>query len=256
MHMLKGTGGQAAVTVLGRGKFRAKLTKIELHRLWMQRSFDNLPRVARSANMAGRAIVSFRIRPGAMLLADGLEIPSAGAVRHSDPDNYYQISSGYASFGAMSLTVPDMVSVGAVRDALDLTPPKDVMIFIPRPYAMAKLQRLFVAATDLAEQAPEIIANSGAARGLEQALIEAMVDCLAFRLRRERSLAQGHPIVMRRFRRLVEENLEQPPYPEIYAGFEPHVAVVLPGTLGNGAKALPDAAAHASGAASAARSRA
>ena len=76
---------------------------------------------------------------------------------------------------------------------------------------MAKLQRLHAAAGQLAEDAPEIIAHPEAAHGLEQALIEAMVGCLADAERCENSLAQGHhAIVMRRFRRVVEENPEEP----------------------------------------------
>ena len=38
----------AELTVIRRGHFTAKLTRIDLHRLWMQRFFDNLPRVAHS----------------------------------------------------------------------------------------------------------------------------------------------------------------------------------------------------------------
>ena len=70
---------------------------------------------------------------------------------------------------------------------------------------------------NLAEDAPEIIANPDAARGLEQSLIDALVELPQHRQGRESSLAQGqHAIVMRRFRRVVEENPEQPLYiPEI-----------------------------------------
>jgi AraC-like DNA-binding protein len=210
-------GQQAAVTVVGRGQFTAKLVQIDLHRLWMQRLVDNLPRVVRSVNMAGRAIVSFRTAPGPRLRAGGLEIPPNGVLRHSDPDEYYQTSSGCASFAAMSLPVEDMVSVGAGLAGFDLTPPKDLLILIAPPSAMAKLQRLYVTATDLAEQAPEIITNPDAAHALEQALIEAMVGCLVCSQDRGSRLAQGrHAMVMHRFRRLVEENPEEPPYiPEI-----------------------------------------
>ena len=113
----------------------------------------------------------------------------------------------------MSLPIADMVSVGAAMAGLDLAPPKDPLILTPSPSAMAKLQRLFAAAGDLAENAPEIIANPDAARGLEQEMIEAMVGCLAYREGREHRLAQGqHAIVMRRFWRVVEENPEQPLY--------------------------------------------
>jgi AraC-like DNA-binding protein len=82
---------------------------------------------------------------------------------------------------------------------------------------MARLQRLHAAAGRLAEEAPEIIANPHAARGLEQALIEAIVGCFGHNDIREDSSAQRqHAIVMRRFRRVIEENSEQPLYiPEI-----------------------------------------
>ncbi len=99
----------------------------------------------------------------------------------------------------------------------DLTPPRDAMLITPRPAAMARLQRLHAAANHLAEHAPEIIGNSDSARGLEQTLIEAMVDCLSHGQEHESTLAQGqHAIVMRRFRRVLEENPEQPLFiPEI-----------------------------------------
>ena len=126
-------------------------------------------------------------------------------------------SSGSASWGGMSLSVEDMDTVGAAMVGCDLTPPRDRLIVAPPAAAMAKLQRLHAATGQLAEEAPEIIAHPEAARGLEQALIEAMVDCLASREARENTLAQGqHAIVMRRFRRVVEENPEHPLYiPEI-----------------------------------------
>jgi AraC-like DNA-binding protein len=82
---------------------------------------------------------------------------------------------------------------------------------------MAKLQRLHAAVARLAEEAPEIVAQPEPARGLEEVLIEAMVDALASREVRCNTLAQGqHAVVMRRFRRVVEDNPEQPLYiPEI-----------------------------------------
>jgi AraC-like DNA-binding protein len=82
---------------------------------------------------------------------------------------------------------------------------------------MARLQRLHVAAGRLAEEAPEIIANPDAARGLEQALIEAMIGCLSQGEVGEDSVARRqHELIMRRFRRVVEENPDHPLFlPEI-----------------------------------------
>jgi AraC-like DNA-binding protein len=207
----------AELTVTGPGQFTAKLIRIDLHRLWMQRAFDNLPRIAHPTNIAGRAPVSFRTKPGPSLLTHGLEMQPTNIVRHSEAQGYYRRSSGRAAYASMSLSVADMVSFGAAISGVDLTPPKDPLIHRPPPSAMAKLQRLHAAAGDLAQNAPEIIASPEAAHGLEQALILALIGCFATRTPSANSLAQGqHAIVLRRFRRVVEENPQQPLYiPEI-----------------------------------------
>jgi AraC-like DNA-binding protein len=210
-------GAKAELTVTGRGEFTAKLIRIDLHRLWMHRFSDNLPRIAHAANMPGRSFVSFRTEPGPSLLAGGIEIHSTSVLRHSDADEYHQRSSGSASFGAMSLPVDDMVSVGAAMAGRDLTPPKDPLTHTPAPSAMANLQRLHAAAAGLAEDAPEIIAHREAGRGLEQALIEALVGCLGEgSVSADRLAWRHHSLIMRRFRRALEENLDQPLYiPEL-----------------------------------------
>jgi hypothetical protein len=210
-------GANAEVTVTGRGEFAAKLIRVDLHRLWMQRLSEKLPRIAHTSHMKGRAFFSFRTQPGPRLLAGGLEMQPSDIVRHSDADTYHQRSFGFATFAAMSLPVEDVIPAGVAIGGLDLTPPKDALILTPTPHATAKPQRLHAAAGRLAEEAPEIIANLEAARGLEQALIGAMVTCLGGGQEREDTLAQGqHAIVMRRFRRVLEENPEAPLFiPEI-----------------------------------------
>ena len=47
---------KSELTVSGRGHFTAKLVRIDLHRLSMQRFSDNLPRIAHSSNLGGLAI--------------------------------------------------------------------------------------------------------------------------------------------------------------------------------------------------------
>ena len=188
-----------------------------MHRLWMQRFSDNLPRVGHSAGSSGRVIVSFRTQPGPSLLWGSTEMGLTNIVRHGEGESTFQRSSGSASGGAMSLPVADAAVVGETLGGCDLTPPRNAFLVTPSPSAMAKLQRLHASVGELAEKAPQIIANPDAAHGLEQALIEAMVHCLVSREDRENTVAQGqHATVMRRFRRVVEENPEQPLYiPEI-----------------------------------------
>jgi AraC-like DNA-binding protein len=204
---------RAELAITGRGSFAAKLTKIDLHRLWMQRFSDNLPRIAHSANFAGRSILAFRTRPGPRLLSNGVEMLPANITRLGECQEDHQHSSGSAAFAAMSLPVEDMVSVGATIAGVDLAPPSDPLTLTPPPFAMAKLQRLHAAAGRLADEAPEVIANPEAARGLEQALIEAMVSCLGQgEVREDRSALRHHAMIMRRFSRAVEANPDRTLY--------------------------------------------
>jgi AraC-like DNA-binding protein len=138
-------------------------------------------------------------------------------VRYSEGQSYYRRSSGFASYGGMSLPVEDIAIIGEATAGLDLGPPRDAVLVTPPPSAMARLQRLHAAAGHLAEKAPEIIANSDAAHGLEQALIEAMVSCLGEgKVHEDRSALRHHAMILRRFRRAVEENPDQPLYlPEL-----------------------------------------
>jgi AraC-like DNA-binding protein len=208
---------KAELTVIGRGQFTAKIARIDLHRLHLFRFDDNLPRARHSTYNSEWAVVSFRTGDGPSLVRAGREMLPTNIVRAGEGEEVIHRSYGPTSNGAMWLRVEDMASVGATMAGGDLTPPRDAMIVSPPPGALEKLRRLHAAAGHLAEEAPEIIANPDAARGLEQTLIEAMVRCLAQQDDRETSVAQGqHAIVMRRFRRVLEENPERPLFiPEI-----------------------------------------
>src|SRR5262249_60865850 len=100
------------------------------------------------------------------------------------------------SIGLISLPWEDMPSIGAHI----LAPPRETLSLTPPPLQMARLQRLHAAAVRLAETAPEIIANPDAARGLEQAFVEAGVDCLGKARVGEDSVARRpHQLIMRQF---------------------------------------------------------
>ena len=84
---------------------------------------------------------------------------------------------------------------------------------------MAKLVRLHAAVGRMAEDAPEIIASPTTAHGLEQSLIEAMVNCLgAANGHENRAAGRRHELIMRRFHQVVEEAAGMPLYiPEVCA---------------------------------------
>jgi AraC-like DNA-binding protein len=195
------------LTLTRAGDFEAKIVRIDLHRLWLQRFDDNLPRVAHSANLKGRAIIMFRAGPGPELLRNGRPMEPSELRRCADGQEAYERSAGRTVRGAMSLSVEDLAEFGAEMAGCDLSPPPLEHIVAPSPVALAALQRLHTAAGFLAEQAPEILANPEAAHGLEQELIQSLIHCLA--------PTDGHADiagsrrynqVMKRFRMMIEAN--------------------------------------------------
>jgi AraC-like DNA-binding protein len=207
------------LTVTGRGRFTGQVIRIDLHRLWMQRSCQNLPQIVHSSLVSGRAVISFPTLAEPSQIWNGVKTLPSSLVRHSDGEHYYWRSSGPYHRGAMSLSVEDMASLGAAMAGCDLTPPRAPLLITPPPAAMARLQRLHAEAGDLAENAPEIIANPDAARGLEQALIEKMIGCLSMGEVAEDSVARRHhALIMRRFRNVLDKNPDRPLHlPEICA---------------------------------------
>jgi AraC-like DNA-binding protein len=207
----------AHFTIMGRGRFAAKLVRIDLKNLSMGQFSESLPRVAHVEVLTGRANISFLTQPGPSLVTSGLEVHQADILHRGTAHDYFQQSTGGAHFSSVSLPVEELVSIGAAIAGCDLTPPADALALTPPPPARATLQRLHAAAGALAKDAPAVIANPAAAHGIEQALIGATVACFSVGEGREdRSALRQHAMIMRRFHRATEEHPDQALYvPEL-----------------------------------------
>jgi len=210
--------GQIEVTTTGRGVFSGKIIRMDLHRLWMQRFSDNLPRVARIASSPARAIISFPSTPGPTDLWGGRELPWGAVYLIGNGQDMFQRSSGPVHTASMSLPVDYFASVVSTITHRDTKVHADGLIVQPPTSAMAKLKHIHAAAGALAENAPAVLANAETARSLEQALVQAMVACLADVAEEDSLALRHHQAIMRRFRALIEANVGNPLYlPEICA---------------------------------------
>jgi len=117
----------------------------------------------------------------------------------------------------MSLPMTDFEALGATFGGGDLGPPRTAEIVTPTPAAMTRLQNIHAAAVELAERSPEVIANPEAARGLEEALLAAMADCLlAPDSGRAETGSRHRTMIMRRFYAMIESHPDRVVYaPEI-----------------------------------------
>jgi hypothetical protein len=119
------------LTVTSRGDYSAQLTSIKLHRLWMQRFWDNLPRITRTNSPAGRMIIAFRTQAGQRASWNGIDLQPTNAIRHRESESSTVYTSGAIGYGAMSLPKDDVTSIDAVAGR-DLTPPRETLIALNR----------------------------------------------------------------------------------------------------------------------------
>jgi hypothetical protein len=89
--------GAVDLTITGRGRFAARITRIDLHQLWMQRLSDNLPRIAYSERTDGRAYLAFQTQPGPGLTWNGMHLQPNVVVRTKGAGSALHRSSGKRS---------------------------------------------------------------------------------------------------------------------------------------------------------------
>jgi len=165
--------------VLQRGEFRAELTRIDLHRLFMCRFDENLPRVMKVAPSGMRVGIAFATDLGQPAMqVNGVEIADGQIARVGLDWEWYLRSSAPCQWGTMSLTPEDLAAAGETIIGRELKPPIFAERVPPPARGLSRLRKLHEAAGHLAKTAPDILLKPEVARAIEQALVEAMVFCL------------------------------------------------------------------------------
>ena len=196
-----------------RGAFRAELTKIDLHRLWMQRFNENLPRIFYGAVSPQRAPIDFLTdfdQPACRHC--GMEVSPGEIVVH-DQNEFNRKSIAPCRWGAMSLTPEDLAAAGEALVGRPVMRPSATMVIRPSPPLMSRLLELHEIAAQLAKTAPDILTNPAVAQALESELTSAMIMCLTENTSVEGSASgQRHSLVMSRFEEFLASHETVPLY--------------------------------------------
>jgi len=163
-----------------RGEFRAESTRIDLHRLFMYRADENLPRIMKVTPSGKRAGIVFATEPGQPAMwINGVEIADGQISRTGLDWEWYLRSSAPCRWGTISLEPADLAAAGEAIIGRELVSATFARSLTPPTPALSRLRELHEAAGHLAKTAPDILAKSEVARAIEQALVEVMVFCLA-----------------------------------------------------------------------------
>ncbi|HET8636513.1 MAG TPA: helix-turn-helix transcriptional regulator [Acidobacteriaceae bacterium] len=196
------------LTVTQRGQFRAKTTRLDLHRLYVQRGQERLARVAHM--QSSRVVVKFLVQPGPEMIWNGTAVEHGKVALHGPAQPQYHRLSGPTQWAGMSLDPGEFAEILPRQE--EVAARGLSLIVTPHPAKMSRLCRLHAAAIRVAERKPHILTHPKAARGLEQALIHAMVDCVAAPdLQRS---GQLRAVIISRFRELLKVNPDRPMYLE------------------------------------------
>ncbi len=204
-YMKEFTWSNADVCITARGRFSAKRTRISLPAVLLHRFSEELPRVGRIVHAPRRALFMFGTGTGSTWFTGPAEVRPGAIVRIGKEDRSFQRSIGPFEFAGISMSIEDVETTGATYGAGDFMPPQATLIVSPAPSAMARLQRIHAIAGELAEHTPEVIEVPEAARGLEQALLAALAECLSGSKDGAREVGSRHRnMIMRRFHTLLE----------------------------------------------------
>jgi len=207
-------GAQAQGVVTARGKFRAELTRVDLHRLSVHRGEETLPRVSNSAldpKLYGIILATNPTQPS--VFVSGLELSPADIIVHRSGSVGHNRSAAACRWGFISLPHEDLAAAGEALIGRELTAPSFTHRIRPPAPLLSRLLHLHEAAGHLAKTTPDILAHPEVARALEQALLHAMVSCVSGGEAAETSSARHrHAVIMRRLEEVLEANPDRTLY--------------------------------------------
>ncbi len=197
-----------------RGEFRAESTHIDLHRLFMYRSDESLPRIMRVAPSGMRAGIVFATDLGEpSMLINGVEIADGQISRNGLDWEWYLRSSAPCRWGSVSLMPEDLAAASKAIIGRELVPASFARSLTPPTAALWRLRKLHEAAGHLAKTAPDILAKPEVARAIEGALVEAMILCVAEgQSDRVRNVHRHRARVMRRLEEVLTSTPDRPLY--------------------------------------------
>lgn len=129
--------------VTGAGQYQAKLTRISLHRLSMQRSYTSVPHIMHSSVTRERSVIFFRPdTEQAPMYHQGVEISATDLVFNSTGSEHYRRMPAVSGWASMSLKPEDLAAAGQTLAGYEVTAPATSSFLRPPDGMMSRLMKL------------------------------------------------------------------------------------------------------------------
>jgi hypothetical protein len=198
------------LVVTGRGQFRAQLTVVTLHRLRLSAAEEQLSRIAFVAVPADMVIIVFQIGNGTLPIRCGVRARPDEIMILPPGEHLHVRSDGLHHWGSIWIPVVDLVRYSGALIGTAYAVPPVAQRWRPPLAASGCLRSLHAAAMRVAANRPQLIVDARAAYGLEQQLIDAVVECLSAGSGDERTiLRRQHHEIMVCFEHLLQAQPER-----------------------------------------------
>jgi AraC-like DNA-binding protein len=188
--------------VTERGAFEARGTFMDIGRVYAQQRYERLSRIV-DVDMPRSGII-FLTEPGPSLFWDGAEIKYENVALFGAGNSYRARLSGPTRWGGLSLSPGDMAQSRVPYGGGTTASISGCSVITPPRKALAGLRALHAATGNLAEAFPTPAISRGSESVIEQALIQAMLQCIGVaHVNPDTTAVQHHRLVARRFHELV-----------------------------------------------------
>jgi AraC family ethanolamine operon transcriptional activator len=172
-------GGGVELLVTGPGAFRARLTRITLLRLRLAAAEEHLARILLVAVPPGMILVALPGIGEPAPVLGGISVGPREIMMIGPGERLHMRSYGPYRWGGIWLPAADLVRYASVMTGSAVAVPSAALRWRPRPSTSRHLRHLHSAAIGFVEGRSKALIEEERAHGLEQQLIEALVEGFA-----------------------------------------------------------------------------
>lgn len=207
-------GGCLGLLITGCGQFRAQLTVVELNCLRISAAEERLSRIAFTAVPTDMVITTFSMGDGPEPVCGGVRMRPGELMILPPGEHVHARTDGPRRWGSIWIPVEQLMRYSSALTGEPFVLHPGPQCWRPSSAAGRHLRSLHAAAIRMAQTRPQAFADRQTAYGLEQQLIEALVECLSAGSadRGTRSAQRGRDI-MARFENLIQDQ----PYSALHA---------------------------------------
>ena len=172
-------GGSVELLVTGQGQFRAQLTRIALPRLSLLRGEEQLSRLAVLSVAPDSALIILPAQREPRQIWGGANLPPGEIMTVSGGERLHVRSDGPCRWAAVCVSAQELIRLGRALIGPEFVWQTGIRRWRPARASYRSLIGLFNGAMRLTKSQPSLSTEAQTARGLEQEVIRALVDCLS-----------------------------------------------------------------------------